>query len=87
MTLRTFGFSYQRAAKPHTCWLCGNPIAKGDKYFTASGNMDGKMFAIKHCRDQCECAGDMLDQNPNLAAGVFFKTLADYQATQKGLPQ
>ena len=31
--INIFGGGYQRAAKEHTCWLCGETIAKGEGYF------------------------------------------------------
>ena len=69
-----FGGGYQRAAKEHTCWLCGETIAKGEGYFRTTGTVGGKMFSVKHCRKKCECTADLLDQNPQLAHRVFEPT-------------
>ncbi|QXN71566.1 hypothetical protein RCIROH_67 [Rhodobacter phage RcIroh] len=69
-----FGGGWQRAAKEHTCWLCGETIAKGEGYFRTTGTVGGKMFSVKHCRKTCECTAEMLDQNPQLAHRVFEPT-------------
>ena len=69
-----FGGGWQRAAKEHTCWLCGENIAKGEGYFRTTGTVGGKMFSVKHCRKTCECTAEMLDQNPQLALRVFEPT-------------
>lgn len=69
--VKIFGGGWQRAAKPHVCWLCGEIIPKGDGYFRTAGTVDGKMFSVKHCRKTCECAAEFLDQNPQHAHRVF----------------
>ena len=69
-----FGCGWRRAAKEHTCWLCGETIAKGEGYFRTTGTVGGKMFSVKHCRKTCECTAEMLDQNPQLAHRVFEPT-------------
>lgn len=40
-----FGGGYQRAAKEHTCWLCGETIAKGEGYFRTAGVSVGGYLA------------------------------------------
>lgn len=82
MTINIFGGSYQRARKDHTCWLCGDTIAKGTAYFRTSGVFDGKMFSVKHCRATCECTGEMLDQDPHLHPAVFHPTVSAWRAMQ-----
>lgn len=80
--LKLFGFSYQRAAKDHKCWLCGDPIPKGTAYFRTAGTLDGRMFSVKHCRNKCECTAEMLDQNPHLAPAVFSPTFTQWKSEQ-----
>lgn len=62
-----FAHSWQRAKKEHTCWLCGDTIQIGQRYFQTGGTVNGKFFKVKHCREKCEITSDILDQNPNLA--------------------
>ena len=76
-----FGGGWQRAAKEHTCWLCGETIAKGEGYFRTTGTVGGKMFSVKHCRKTCECTAEMLDQNPQLAHRVFEPTFKHEAST------
>lgn len=82
MSMNIFGGGYQRAAKAHTCWLCGETIQKGAGYFRTAGTLDGKMFSVKHCRTTCECAAEMLDQNPHLAPSVFHPTFSAWKQAQ-----
>jgi hypothetical protein len=76
-TVNIFGGGYQRARKDHTCWTCGQPIPKGERFFRTACTVNGKMFTVKHCRIRCECTSEMLDQNPQLAAHVFSTTLKE----------
>lgn len=67
--------SYHRAAKDHVCWCCGDVIPKGANYFRQAGKVNGRFFAVKHCRVRCEIVPEILDQNPHLAPAVFHPTL------------
>ncbi|PTX49079.1 hypothetical protein IQ03_02446 [Gemmobacter caeni] len=78
MNLQIFGHQWRRAAKDHTCWLCGGRISRGEGYFISTGTVDGKMFSVKHCRSKCECAAETLEQNPHLWPAVFSPTLNDW---------
>lgn len=82
MTLNLFGSAYQSARKEHKCWLCGDSIPKGTKYFRTAGSLDGRMFSVKHCREECECTAEVLDQNPHLSPAVFSPTLNEWNASQ-----
>ena len=47
--INIFGGGWQRAAKEHTCWLCGETIAKGEGYFRTAGTVGGYL-----AREACE---------------------------------
>ena len=78
--MNLFGGGWQRAAKAHVCWCCARTIEKGEGYFKTTGTLHGKMFSVKHCRTTCECTGEMLDQNYDLALAVFYPTISAYEA-------
>lgn len=79
MTIAIFGHAYRRARKDYICWSCERVITKGSKYFRTSGTVDGKMFSVKHCRENCECTSDALNQNAYLANAVFHPTLRSWE--------
>jgi hypothetical protein len=70
-----FAHSWQRAKKEHICWLCGDPIAIGQRYFQTGGTVNGKMFKVKHCREKCEIVSEILNDNPDLALLAYQVTL------------
>lgn len=43
-----------RARKPHRCYLCGEPIEKGEKYLRRSGVEEGEGFASVKMHPACE---------------------------------
>lgn len=88
-TVNLFGGGWQRARKDHICWDCGDVIPKGDGYHRTAGTVNGRMFSVKHCRKNCECCAEMLDQNPHLSPAVFAPTLETWlnQRTETELAQ
>lgn len=70
-----FAHSWQQAVKEHTCWLCGDTIQKGQIYMRTGGTVNGKMFKVKHCREKCEIAAEILYDNPDLALEAHKITL------------
>lgn len=70
-----FSHSWQRAKKEYTCWLCGDTIQVGQRYLQTGGTVNGNFFKVKHCREKCEIASEILDQHPDLALLAHQVTL------------
>jgi hypothetical protein len=67
----TWGCRLPKAAKPHRCWLCGDTIAKGDKYWRINGKAYNKPFSVPSCRPKCELLPETLDQNPHMRSQLW----------------
>lgn len=55
--LEFFNQTYPKAKKEHTCDLCNQKIAVGEKYSRFTGKYDGDMLDVKHhllCERMCK---------------------------------
>lgn len=50
---------WQTARKPHRCGECGRDIAKGERYHSGGGLMEGSWCTFKTC-EHCRAAADWL---------------------------
>jgi hypothetical protein len=79
MTCEFWSESQRKAAKPHVCEACGQPINVGDQYAYMAGKSDGEFFVMKQ-HAECRAAEVDIAREYSLAGGeewVFLNNLQE----------